>query len=321
MSVGLRVVFDGNNTAYRANCVTELYTKSGERTSALIGTLNIIHSSMENLIKKYDLPIKEVIFAWDKGHAKRRTQLFPEYKGNRNHEKTEEEKQWMSEFITQANILYEKLPLFGVKCLRHDGWEADDLIYGCIHQLRQKHPDDIAVVVSTDEDFHQLISGGVDLYSPVKGVLYSLDNYQELMGIPQELFLTYKILKGDSSDNISGIPGIGEKTAKTLVNEYGNLGQILSQTNREALMKSKRTARIFSPEGLSILSRNNQLINLKDYVDLTEVSQEINDFLEDLPFVDTRAAKEFLMRYQLTSVLVKWNFWIQSFEEITSNFD
>ena len=138
------------------------------------------------------------------------------------------------------------------------------------------------------------------------------------MGIPQELFLTYKVLKGDDSDGISGISGIGEKTAKSLVNSYGNLEQLL--TSKDELMKSKRTAKIFTPEGLNILSRNNQLINLKDYVDLSEVQDEIQETIEEEPFVDHKAAKEFLMKYQLTSILVKYKNWIEAFDTAAENF-
>lgn len=316
---GLHILLDGNNTAYRANCTTELYTKSGQRTSAIIGVLNITHSVMENLEKEYDLPIKEVIYAWDLGHSPRRKEVFPEYKSNRNkQEKTEEDKLWMTEFIEQANILYENLPLFGVKCYRKKGWEGDDLIYGLSESLTQLYPEDTVVIVSTDEDFHQLIAEKIHLFSPIKQILYTLDNYEELMGIPQELFLTYKILKGDTSDGIPGISGIGEKTGKNLVNTYGNLESLLQ--SKEQLIKSKRTEKIFTPEGLSILSRNNQLINLKDYVDLTEVKEEIQEVINSEPYVDTKKSKDFLMKYQLTSILVKYKNWIEIFEEASENF-
>ena len=318
---GIHILMDGNNTAYRANCVTELYTKSGIRTSAIVGVLNITHSVIEQLSKEYGLPVKEVIYGWDRGHAQRRKDVFPEYKGNRkSSEKTDEEKQWMEEFIEQANILYDKLPLFGIKCIRKTGWEGDDLIYGLVQSLRKTYPEDTVVIVSTDEDFHQLIGENVDLYSPIKQVLYTLENYEELMGIPQELFLTYKILKGDSSDGIGGIAGIGDKTAKSLVNQYGDLEHLLSQESRSELMKSKRTQKIFTAEGLQILSRNNQLINLKDYVDLSEVAEDIEEVIAEEPFVDTKAAKDFLMKYQITSILVKWKTWIEAFETCAENY-
>lgn len=315
---GLHLLLDGNNTCYRANCTTELYTKSGERTSGIMGTLNITHSVAEQLGKLVKEPVKEIIYAWDMGHSDRRKAVFPDYKGNRQKERTEEEKEWLNEFISQANILYEKLPLFGVKCLRKRGWEGDDLIYGLSKALTEKYPEDTVVIVSTDEDFHQLVSDRVHLYSPIKQILYTPENYEELMGISQELFLTYKVLRGDDSDGIRGIQGIGEKTAKSLVNQYGNLESLLN--SRDELMKSKRTAKIFTPEGLQTLDRNNQLINLADYVDLTEVIPDIEELLEEEPFVDTKAAKDFLMRYQLVSILTKWNKWSELFEEVAENF-
>lgn len=316
---GLHILLDGNNTAYRANCTTELYTKQGERTSAIMGVLNITHSTIEALAKEYKLPIKEVVYAWDLGHSPRRKQVFPEYKANRkSDERTEEDKQWMDEFIQQANILYENLPLFGVKCYRKKGWEGDDLIYAISDAIVDKSPEDTVVIVSTDEDFHQLVSDKVHLYSPIKQILYTAENYQELMGIPQELFLTYKILKGDSSDGISGINGIGDKTAKQLVNSYGNIDQLLK--SRTELMKSKRTAKIFTAEGLQILSRNNQLINLRDYVDLTEIAGEVQELAEEEPVVDEKAARAFLMKYQLTSILVKFKQWIVAFQDAAENY-
>ena len=318
---GIRILFDGNNTAYRANCVTELYTKSGERTSAIIGTLNITHSVINQLSDMYKLPVREVIYAFDNGHSKRRTNLFPGYKSNRKKDKTPEDEQWIYEFIKQANVLYEKLPLFGIKTIRKCGWEGDDIIYGLSVELNKRYPDDIVVIVSTDEDFHQLISQNVYLYSPVKQIIYTLENYEQLMGIPQNLFLTYKILKGDSSDGISGIHGIGEKTAKSLVNKYGSIDDILlSPDNRDVLMKSKRTAKIFTPEGLQVLDRNNKLINLKDYVELFEIHEDLNNVLDSEPFVDTRACKNFLIQYQLTSLLLKWNTWVETFEECVVNY-
>lgn len=315
---GLHLLLDGNNTCYRANCTTELYTKSGERTSGIMGTLNITHSVSEQLSQITGEPVKEIIYAWDMGHSERRKALFPEYKANRQKEYTEEDKEWLNEFIAQANTLYENLPLFGVKCIRKKGWEGDDIIFGLSKALTEKYPEDTVVIVSTDEDFHQLVGKNVNLYSPIKGILYTLDNYEELMGIPQELFLTYKILKGDDSDGIGGIQGIGEKTAKSLVNQYGDIENLLS--SKDVLIKSKRTAKIFTPEGLQILSRNNQLINLKDYVDLTDIEDDIQEVLEEEPFVDTRAAKDFLMRYQLVSILTKWKKWSELFEEVAENF-
>lgn len=314
----LHILFDGNNTAYRANCTTELYTKMGERTSAILGTLNITHSTIMQLSKLLGIPVKEVIYAWDMGHSERRKTIYPEYKSNRKKDKTEDDKVWLSEFINQANILYENLPLFGLKCFRKQGWEGDDLISCLSKAITKKSQKAQVVIVSTDEDFHQLIGDRVMVYSPIKQILFTRENYRSLTDIPQELFLSYKILKGDSSDGIDGISGIGEKTAKILVNSYGNLRDILS--HKEDLMKSKRTARIFTAESLAILDRNDKLINL-DFVDSTPIQDEVDELLEEIPVLDSRIAKDFLKRYQLSSILIKWDSWSRLLSEVADNFN
>lgn len=316
---GIRLIFDGNANAYRANCVMELSTKQGVRTSAIMGTLNIIHSTIETLSKMCDAPVQDVIFVWDKGKSPRRLIVFPEYKANRRKEFTPEDEQWMKDFYNQTEILHENLHIFGIKSYRRDHWEGDDLVYGFTDQLSQRYPDDVSIIISTDEDFHQLISPTVYIFSPIKRILYTPDNYKEITGIAPELFLTYKILKGDSSDGIPGITSIGEKSAKSLVNRYGSLESILE--SKDELSKSARFARIFTKTGLMTLSRNNQLINLKDYVDLTPVSNDIAAVLDEKLSVDHKAVRAFLMKYQLVSMLVKYNRWMETFDEVTSNLN
>lgn len=320
---GIHLLLDGNNCAYRANCVTELYTKDGRRSSAIHGVLNITHSTIEKVSQLLDMPVKEVIYGWDYGHAPRRKEVFPEYKANRkkdeSDEDVEERKEWMTEFIEQANQLHQNLPYFGVKSYKKKDWEGDDILYAFKVAIEQRYPEDTIVIVSTDEDFHQLVNGNTCLFSPVKEVMYTPDNYEELMGIPQECFLTYKILNGDGSDGIPGIKGIGPKTSKNLVNQYGNIDMILS--HKADLMKSKVTSRIFTQEGLEILDRNNKLINLADYVVLDEVHDDIEGVLDEEPYVDTKKVKDFLMSYQLTSILAKYKQWIETFREATYNYN
>ena len=316
---GIHVVWDANGTAYRADMTTQLYTHQGERTSAIIGVLNIAHSTLEELSETYQLPIKDSIFAWDMGHSPRRKSIFPQYKSNRKKEWTPEDQQWKEEFFHQTDVLHENLHLFGMKSFRKRQWEGDDLILGFTEEITRRYPNDISVIVSTDEDFHQLISPTVHVFSPIKKILYTPTNYKQLAGIDVSNFLAYKILKGDSSDGIPGINGIGEKTAKAIVNKYGNLAGVLE--NSTELGKSKSTAAIFTREGLSILDSNNKLINLKDYVDLSPVKQEIKDILSLPPSMDHKAARAFLMQYQLTSIIVKYKEWSVVFEDIGLNFD
>lgn len=311
---GIHILMDGNNTAYRANCTTELYTKDGRRTSAIMGTLNITQGTIRHIADDLEQPVVEVIYAWDSAHSQRRVELFPEYKASRKKDHSEDKEIWFKEFYTQTNSLHENLGYFGIKSIKIPGWEGDDIIFGLSEVLREKYPEDTLVIVSTDEDFHQLVRGNTYIYSPIKQIWYKPSNYQELTGIKQEHFLTYKILKGDSSDGIPGIPGIGEKTSKKLVNTYGNLSGIFA--NRVDLMKSKTTARIFTKEGLTILDRNNKLINLIDYVDLTDIKADLEKTVEDTVCIDSIEVKNYLKTYQLTSILVKYHDWIRPFQDL-----
>lgn len=314
---GIHIIMDGNQAAYRANCTTELYTKDGHRTSAIMGVLNITHNVLKSVFEHFKSPIKEIIYAWDCGHSQRRKDVFPDYKSNRKGDISEDKEIWFKEFYEQANELHENLPNFGVKSIKIPGWEGDDLIFGLSEKIRNLYPNDRIVIVSTDEDFHQLVRFNTCVYSPIKQIWYTPENYFQIMGIQQSSFLTYKILKGDSSDGIPGIPGIGEKTSKKLVNMYGNLSGIFA--HRVDLMKSKTTSRIFSAEGLYALDRNNKLINLIDYVDLSDIENELLDTVNEKVCLDSLEAKQFLKTYQLVSLLAKWHDWVEPFNDLMEN--
>lgn len=314
------LLIDGNNMAYRCNSVSELSTKDGRRTSAIYGVLNSIPHDIKMLNDTYDMNIGEVVVVWDFGKNKRRTELYPMYKGNRKHTSTEEDKLWYEEFITQTSILHNMLGMVGVKSLKIAGQEADDVIYSWISVAKKERTeeDNKFIIVSTDEDFLQLIDDEVNIYSPVKKVFYTRGSFSAAYGMHPEQFISYKVLKGDSSDNIPGIQGIGDITSKKLVNQYGNLNGILSHP--QELLKSKVTSRIFTKEGLETLDRNNKLINLIDYVDISETKKQIEEAMAMQPSVDDTEARKFLMEYQLSSLLIKYKEWIRLFKSVNSAY-
>lgn len=316
----ITVVIDGNNMAYRSNSVMELSTKDGRRTSAIFGVFNSIPHNIKTIEEELDVQVGEVVVIWDCGRNQRRTNLYPEYKGGRHHSKTEEDKIWYEEFIQQTNIIHENLPLLGVKSIRQKGQEADDLIYTWINRCRELRQDDENkfIIVSTDEDFLQLVSVDTCVYSPIKKIMYTYDNFHDLFGIAPENFLTYKVVRGDSSDNISGIKGIGDTIGKKLVNTFGNMESIIRNRNHPDLVKSKVLSRMFTAEGLRILDRNNKLINLSDYVNVDETKDYIDEVIRIQPYVDDSSIREFLMSYQLSSILMKYKEWIRTFKSVNS---
>lgn len=313
------LIYDGNNLAFRANSVMELKTKSGIRTSAIYGVLNSISKDL-SLFRKRGIDIDEVIFSWDCGKSKRRLDLYPEYKANRKKQREkEEDKQKYADFIQQTSIIHEFLPSLGIKSIKIKGWESDDIMYGLTVAIQDRQDEENSVIiVSTDEDFLQLVSQQVSVFSPIKDIHYTYENFKEKFGISLEGFLSFKILLGDSSDNISGIQGIGEKTGKSLIDTYGDLPGILSHKND--LTKSKVTSRIFTEEGLLTLDRNLKLIGLEDNVDLTPIYTNLQECLRDQPYIDNKEVKSFLMKYQLSSILVKYPEWIREFKQLNKNY-
>jgi len=149
---------------------------------------------------------------------------FPAYKATRVPLPPEEQVQ----FDSQLPLLGEFLAAAKITALRAEGFEADDLIGTAVHQLPS---DTEAVVASNDRDLTQLISPRVHFYLPAvgskqKAKLYGEKEFFEEYGFPPAQMVDYKALRGDPSDNIPGVRGIGEKTAAELVKRYGTVADI-----------------------------------------------------------------------------------------------
>lgn len=317
----MKLLIDGNNLSYRANMTTELYTKQGERVSAIYGSLQMLQSYLKPSQGNYknklldsvrmhlddeDVAFNDVVVCWDAGRSKQRMSIYPEYKGNRDAkkaERTEEEQAAYRQFIDQMEQLHANLPKFGVRSLKIRGWEGDDLVY-VVSQL----VDDICVIVSTDKDMLQLVSDRIFVWSPFKEQLITPKNFQAVVGVPQSSYLSYRILVGDSSDNINGVAGVGDKTAKDLLLKYANIDGI--KANQAALMKSKRTAKIF--EDLSLLERNDKLMNLKN-VDFQEIQAQVQEVLDEELYFQDAEVKKFLASKQFVKILSDFLMWSMAF--------
>jgi len=220
------IIIDGNNTAFRCDSVLNLYTHSGIRTSGLYGLLNTYLS----LKKKYK---GSFYFCWDKGRSIKRVAVYPSYK--RKAELTPENKIRIERIYTQIDIFNEFLHTMGIPSLWIKGIEADDIIASLTYLLEGKK-----IIISTDNDFLQLINENVEVYNPVKKITYNNENFEELIGVKLKDFLLYKALIGDSSDNIPRVPRVGPVTAKKIVNMYGYEGIFnKNEINDKILQKVK----------------------------------------------------------------------------------
>jgi DNA polymerase-1 len=219
---------DGNNLAYRAFFALpeELATSEGFSTNALLGFTNMLFKLLA------DYRPKGVAVAWDTRPV-HRTELSEEYKSERR---------------PMPDLLREQFPYFrpiveafGYRNLEFEGWEADDVI--ATLAARADEAGVKTCVVSTDRDAFQLVSGNVCLMMTPRGVsdvhVYTPERVEARYGIPPERVPDFIGLKGDTSDNIPGVPGIGDKTAGQLVAQYGSLEGVLEHVDELSPARAK----------------------------------------------------------------------------------
>jgi DNA polymerase-1 len=305
------LIIDGNNLAYRAFHTPQgdLTTKQGEPTGVILGFIN----SLKGLLEKFPNTTR-IINIFDGGKAKWRKELYPEYKANRSYGKDPEEKAKFDGLFKQIDVLNDNLHLIGVHSIKVSGWEADDIISRVCKLLGEESKP--GIVVTSDKDMLQLISDNITVYSPYRDRLIGNSNFLEETGVSKEAYIGYRSLVGDTSDNIIGVQGIGEKTAKNLMSQYGHIDNILSATGdtKKKLLKSKRTARIFEPDSLRRLAINNKIMNFNYVPDDDEVNKAIGQSFTELPPIDTKKVKEFLIRWQFVSILTNFMPWIMNFQ-------
>ncbi|HUF26694.1 MAG TPA: DNA polymerase I [Gemmatimonadaceae bacterium] len=241
-------LIDGYALIYRAFfalIARPLTTSRGENTSAAWGIVNFLQRLHATHAPDY--------LGWvhDSGLSFRH-ETYPEYKATR--EKLTEELQ--ADFDRGMERIAELLAAYRIPVLTVDGWEADDVIGTLAREGAEAGLN--VVIVSGDKDFQQLVRPHVWLLNPGRGGPASVEeswvgveNAAERLGVPPEHVVDYMAMVGDSSDNVPGVRGIGEKTARELVATYGTLENILAHASeitkkrpREALLEQADRARL-----------------------------------------------------------------------------
>lgn len=232
---------DGNSIINRAFYgIRPLSTRDGRATNAIYGTVNIINRQLTALSPDY------VAVCFDVHAPTFRHKLFAEYKAGR--------RPTPPELLSQFDACKAVLTAMGLNVLELPGYEADD-IQGTLARMAEAEGID-AYILSGDRDLLQLIDGRttVLLAGNSDTTPYDADAFFEKYGIPVERFIDLKAMMGDSSDNIPGIPGIGEKTAVKLLTDYGTLDEVLAHGDDPALSPALRK-KISEGKDSALLSR------------------------------------------------------------------
>ena len=221
-------LIDGYAMLYRSHFAlirNPLINSKGMHTSALFGFINQILKLINN--DKPDL----MVAAFDTSKKTFRHEKYPDYKATRE--------KMPDEMIGQLPYLWKILESMGIPTLEKPGFEADDII-GTLASMASKENLEV-YIVSGDKDFMQLVNENIFLYTPsgrkadIK--IYDRNGVIDKWGVPPEKIIDLLGLMGDASDNVPGVPGVGEKTAVKLIKEYGSLEASLDHADE---VKNKR---------------------------------------------------------------------------------
>ena len=262
-------LIDGHNVLYRTFYgIPRLTAPDGTPTNAVLGVARILLK-----ILKEDRPAA-IAAAFDSREPTPRHALFPEYKATRL--KVPEE------LAAQIPLVMEMIDALGVPRIEVPGAEADDII-GTLSRMAEEKGMEV-VIVSSDKDLYQLVSPGVRVRDGLKERTIGESEVRETFGVAPAQVVDLLALSGDPSDNVPGVPGIGEKTAAELIREFGTLDELLAHTDR---LKGSRREKIEKHAETARLCRT--LMTIDRGVPLTETL----DGLAPRPMHQARAASLF----------------------------
>lgn len=273
-------IIDGKSVFYRGYyAMPNLATKDGTPTGGVFGFATMALEVIKRLKPDY------VCIAWDKPktNIRKRLELYPEYKAGR--------KPPPPDFYEQIPILQELLAAFGWPLYELDDYEADDIMGTLSLQAAQQ--DIESMLITSDLDMLQLVDPHIHVFALKKGLsnieLFSPKSFEAKYGIMATQFLDLKALKGDSSDNIPGVPGIGEKGALELLKQYETLDGVYDNL---VLIKETMRKKLEAGKDLAYLSKKLAAIwtdapiklNLNEVDGSTCEPIKVRDILQRLEF-------------------------------------
>ncbi|MGG7143436.1 DNA polymerase I [Clostridium nigeriense] len=280
------LILDSNALLNRAfYAIPELTTSEGIHTNAVYGFVNMLFKMKEELKPDY------IVAAFDKKGPTFRHKEYEDYKAGR--------KKMPSELAEQFPIIKELLGLLSITKYELDGFEADDII-GSLAKYAEKNNIEVFIVTG-DRDALQLASENINVVITKKGVTetatYNYKSFVDEFGVTPTQFIDVKGLMGDKSDNIPGVPGVGEKTAYKLIQTYGSIEQVLNNIDNISGKKLKENLETY---------REQAIFSKKLATIVTEVPIEFNlDEIKSQESYDRDGLKKLLFKLQMKSMIDK----------------
>ncbi len=281
------ILVDGSSYLYRAFHASEranLRTSDGRPT----GAIRVMTNMLKSLVRQY--PESHVVVIFDARGKNFRHELFDEYKATR--------KPMPDDLRSQVKPIHDIVRALGLPLLMVDGVEADDVIGTLAREATEKKID--TIISTGDKDIAQLVTEHVTLIDTMNDVKTDRDGVVDKFGIPAELIIDYLALMGDSSDNIPGMPGVGQKTALALLQGIGSIDTLSENLDKVAALGfrgSKTFAKKFEEhKDMVLLSR--ELATIKTDV---ELPHSIED-LKSTP-ADTEALLTLYREFEFRSMI------------------
>ena len=282
-----------------------LMTEDGTYTNAVYGFLAIMFKVQEELKPEY------MVVAFDRKGPTKRHEMYKEYKANR--------KGMPEELAMQMPIIKEILEAMNIKIIEKDGYEGDDII-GTLSRFGEKNGLDVTIL-SGDRDNFQLATDKITVEIPrTKGGKTETDYYDrakviEEYGIEPYQLIQVKGLMGDSSDNIPGVAGIGEKTALTLIKEFGDIDNLYSKIEENAdNIKGKLREKLVEGKELAFLSRELGRINIDSPIEENLDEMKIEEWQQE-------RVLELFKKYRFNRYIDRFNLKGQGSKEVQSDVE
>lgn len=284
------ILIDGQGLIYRSfYALPQLTTSNGRIINAIYGFTMMLAKLLEQEKPDY------IMIALDMPAPTFRHIKYKEYKAHR--------KKMPKELIEQIPLIKQVIRNYNISICEKEGYEADDIIGTVAKDAESKYLD--TLIITGDRDAYQLISSNTRVMMTIKGItetkLINVEDIKDKYGIAPEKFIDVLALKGDASDNIPGAPGIGEKTAISLIKEFGSVNSILAdpdqiskkslrdiiKNNKELITMSKELATINRDVPLKIdfnllkikIPNYDELWNIFNELEFGNLLKKINPFI------------------------------------------